>query len=468
MILGNMAFVFFLIFSKGFKSLFLGTLRDVEVEHLMDKIWMTMMDSLLIMTIFRDEFTAQFVAFFVFLLFMKTFHWLSQDRVDYLQQTPQVTTLTHLRIVSLMKLMAIVDVSFVYYAINYSLALRGPSIMILFGFEYLLLISSIFCTMGKYVLSLIDMKYDGRWEKKGAYVLYLEFFVETIRLVVYVAFFGIILAYYGIPLHIVRQLYFTFASFRRRAAEVIRYRKATTNMDARFPNATPQELAQAETCIVCREELDEGKKLPCEHILHLHCLRSWLERQQVCPICRTPVLQEDIPAQPPHPPAHPPVPQWNAPNRQWNVPNVPPAPGVPHAPQPRGDDSGSPPSVRSSPGDTLQQIQLLQQQMVAVQQQLMAMGQQLQHLHAQLRHSYESQQGLQPDDGDDELLRRVLAESLQTSERGTLEGKQEDQEPQQTESPDERSNSRESKEEEEEEPNEKEQLRRRRLQRFTS
>lgn len=46
----------------------------------------------------------------------------------------------------------------------------------------------------------------------------------------------------------------------------------------------------------------EAKKLPCGHILHLHCLRSWLERAQICPICRTPVLQEEIAPNPPPPP----------------------------------------------------------------------------------------------------------------------------------------------------------------------
>ncbi|KAJ5510983.1 Zinc finger RING-type [Penicillium expansum] len=32
------------------------------------------------------------------------------------------------------------------------------------------------------------------------------------------------------------------------------------------------------------------KKLPCGHILHFSCLRSWLERQQNCPTCRRPVI----------------------------------------------------------------------------------------------------------------------------------------------------------------------------------
>lgn len=41
------------------------------------------MDTLLIMTIFRDEFDARFISLFVFMLFIKILHWLSQDRVDY-------------------------------------------------------------------------------------------------------------------------------------------------------------------------------------------------------------------------------------------------------------------------------------------------------------------------------------------------------------------------------------------------
>ena len=36
------------------------------------------------MTTFREEFNASFVTLFSLLLFTKTFHWLSQDRVEYL------------------------------------------------------------------------------------------------------------------------------------------------------------------------------------------------------------------------------------------------------------------------------------------------------------------------------------------------------------------------------------------------
>lgn len=33
------------------------------------------------------------------------------------------------------------------------------------------------------------------------------------------------------------------------------------------------------------------KKLPCDHIFHKSCLRSWFQRQQTCPTCRTSILR---------------------------------------------------------------------------------------------------------------------------------------------------------------------------------
>ena len=44
------------------------------------------------------------------------------------------------------------------------------------------------------------------------------------------------------------------------------------------------------TCIICREEMTAAKKLICGHMFHVHCLRSWLERQHTCPTCRALVV----------------------------------------------------------------------------------------------------------------------------------------------------------------------------------
>jgi E3 ubiquitin-protein ligase synoviolin len=107
-------------------------------------------------------------------------------------------------------------------------------------------------------------------------------------------FFIAIFLNYGVPLHLIRELYETFRNFRIRVSDYVRYRKITSNMNERFPDATADELdASDATCIICREEMTTAKKLLCGHLFHVHCLRSWLERQHTCPTCRAPIIPPD-------------------------------------------------------------------------------------------------------------------------------------------------------------------------------
>jgi E3 ubiquitin-protein ligase synoviolin len=93
---------------------------------------------------------------------------------------------------------------------------------------------------------------------------------------------------------LIRELYETFRNFRIRIADYVRYRKITSNMNERFPDATTDELNVSDvTCIICREEMTSAKKLLCGHLFHVHCLRSWLERQHTCPTCRAPIIPPD-------------------------------------------------------------------------------------------------------------------------------------------------------------------------------
>lgn len=130
---------------------------------------------------------------------------------------------------------------------------------------------------------------------------------DFLKLTTYLVFFTLIVAFYGLPLNIIRDVYLTGKSFITRLRALFRYRAATRNMEERYPDATEQEMTVMtdRTCIICREEMSiqinaspdtqptppathDGpnttpKKLPCGHIFHFYCLRSWLERQQSCP-----------------------------------------------------------------------------------------------------------------------------------------------------------------------------------------
>lgn len=158
-----------------------------------------------------------------------------------------------------------------------------------------------------------DIEVPG-WEAKGSWLFALDIGTDFLKLAAYMAFFTILTVFYGIPIYIIRDMYLTLRSFTKRVSDYIRYQHATRDMHARYPDATAQELESNNTCIVCREEMrpwhaadaqargavdplghsvnerQRPKKLPCGHILHFGCLRSWLERQQTCPTCRRSVL----------------------------------------------------------------------------------------------------------------------------------------------------------------------------------
>ncbi|EQC40801.1 hypothetical protein SDRG_01870 [Saprolegnia diclina VS20] len=338
MVLCNVAFVLTILFGRVFKRIFLGTLRDAELEMLYDHARFAIAETCFTLSVFREEMTLKVLALFTLLLFIKTFHWLCQWRGEHIEQSEVVSRSTHVRLVMLMSLLAAVDMSFVVLSAVKVLE-RGPSVLVLFGFEFLVLFISLVAVFMRYVLHLIDARVDGTWANKFTYVFYLELITEIVKLIVYLIFFMIIFTYYGMPLHLLRDLWMSIRNLQRRIITYFRYRRITANMNERFPSPTEDELNDTDRiCIICREEMtpETCKKLPCSHIFHLNCLRMWLQRQQTCPTCRAniptdrqPDVVPDDAANPPAvpPPAErpqPPVPEAN---------HVPPPPVAPqHAP----------------------------------------------------------------------------------------------------------------------------------------
>ncbi|KAJ6817626.1 ERAD-associated E3 ubiquitin-protein ligase HRD1B-like [Iris pallida] len=298
----NMGLVNMCILWQLVKRLFLGTLREPEVERLNEQAWRELIEIIFAITIFRQEFSVTSLAMVTALLLVKSLHWLAQKRVEYIETAPSVNLLSHIRIVSFMLFLLVVDCLFLHNALTSVIRTRQASPALFFSFEYTILASTTISILMKYAFYITDMLMEGQWEKKAVFTFYLELIRDLFNLSLYIVFFMVIFVHYGVPLHLIRELYETFRSFRNRIADYIRYRKVTSNMDERFPDATPEEInAGDETCIICREEMITAKKLLCGHLFHVHCLRSWLERQNTCPTCRALVVPpESGPGAAPH------------------------------------------------------------------------------------------------------------------------------------------------------------------------
>ncbi|XP_037982478.1 E3 ubiquitin-protein ligase synoviolin isoform X3 [Motacilla alba alba] len=298
------AFVLVFLLGKFMGKVFFGQLRAAEMEHLLERSWYAVTETCLAFTVFRDDFSPRFVALFTLLLFLKCFHWLAEDRVDFMERSPNISWLFHFRIVSLMFLLGILDFLFVSHAYH-SILTRGASVQLVFGFEYAILMTMVLTVFVKYVLHSIDLQSDNPWDNKAVFMLYTELFTGLVKVLLYMAFMTIMIKVHTFPLFAIRPMYLAMRQFKKAVTDAIMSRRAIRNMNTLYPDATAEELqAMDNVCIICREEMVTGaKRLPCNHIFHTSCLRSWFQRQQTCPTCRMDVLRASLPPQPPPEPA---------------------------------------------------------------------------------------------------------------------------------------------------------------------
>ncbi|XP_055355501.1 E3 ubiquitin-protein ligase synoviolin-like [Paramacrobiotus metropolitanus] len=311
--------------------IFFGQLRPAEVEHLVEKSWFALTETCLAFTVFRDDFSSHFVALFTLLLFLKCLHWLAEDRVDFMERTPVISRVFHLRVIGLIFTLGLSDMFFTAYAYH-SLVTKGVSVQLVFGFEYAVLCTSVVFITIKYALHCIDLANDQTpWDRKSAVLLYSELSINFFKVVLYATFLVLMMRVNNFPLFAIRPMYMAVKSFKKALYDVIMSRKAIHMMNTLYPDATLEEIRAGDTtCIICREEMISGcKRLPCNHIFHTHCLRSWFQRQQTCPTCRLDILRPvRVTAFQPaaagaQPPPAPPA------NGQNNAPLVPPPGGVP-------------------------------------------------------------------------------------------------------------------------------------------
>ncbi|OJJ46058.1 hypothetical protein ASPZODRAFT_16653 [Penicilliopsis zonata CBS 506.65] len=348
------------------QRLLYGPLRPIETEQLYERAWFAVTETCLAMTIFRGSLGAWFLVMFVSLLVGKVWSWIGEGRVEFLEQQPPANPrLFHTRLAISLALTVCFHSYMLEYCIKTVLEQARPDMMVMFGFEFAVLTILSSSTTARYAIALVEIlitrkqiraKLQERraeiraardeiireharagatgfpsnlpdendvdeleldvpgWEDKGRWVFYLDLLTDFLKLVVYLSFFVILFTFYGLPIHILRDVVVTIRSFGRRIMDFFRYRNATRDMNQRYPDATSEEVSREDVCIICREEMTpwnqpaananannaaprnrlperrRPKKLPCGHILHFACLRSWLERQQNCPTCRRPVL----------------------------------------------------------------------------------------------------------------------------------------------------------------------------------
>ncbi|KAJ8632185.1 hypothetical protein MRB53_025521 [Persea americana] len=267
-------------------------------------------------TIFQ---AALWLSWLAVLCSLKMFQSLAKDRLERLNASPSATPWTYFRIFSVLLLVFSIDLLWIKLCVLIHKALPSNACLLLFFEPFSIAFETLQAIMvhGFQLLDmwhrhsvdnsdcqqprLLDRLVAGSfWEWKGVLTRNLGFFLDLMTLLTAVGHYLYVWWLRGVAFHfvdvvlslIIRAL---VSAIVKRIKGFIKLKTALSTLHGALPDATTEELqAYNDECAICREPMVRAKKLSCNHLFHLACLKSWLDqgRSEVysCPTCRRPLF----------------------------------------------------------------------------------------------------------------------------------------------------------------------------------
>ncbi|CAN8273950.1 unnamed protein product [Cochlearia groenlandica] len=313
----------YILLVLSLKTLFFGDLYGVETKKLVERLANyiiykgTFLPLVIPPTIFQGVLWSVWLTV---LCTLKMFQALARDRLERLNASPSSTPWTYFRVYSVLFFVLCVDMlwiklslmtyntigSSVYLLLLFepcSIAFETLQALLIHGFQLLdmwinhLAVKNSDCQRSKF---LDSMTAGSLLEWKGLLNRNLGFFLDMATLVMALGHYLHIWWLHGIAFHLVDAVLFLniralLSAILKRIKGYIKLRIALGALHAALPDATSEELrAYDDECAICREPMAKAKRLHCNHLFHLGCLRSWLDQglNEVysCPTCRKPLF----------------------------------------------------------------------------------------------------------------------------------------------------------------------------------
>ncbi|KHN25833.1 E3 ubiquitin protein ligase RIN2 [Glycine soja] len=251
---------------------------------------------------------------------LKMFQALARDRLERLNASPAATPWTYLRVYSALLFVFMVDVLWIRFCLTiyrthgssmylllffepFSIVFETLQAILIHGFQLLdIWLHHSACNSNDFrTPKLLDMLTAGSLlELKGILIRNLGFFLDMATFFMALGHYLYIWWLHGMAFHLVDAFIFLniralLSAIINRIKGFIRLRIALGTLHAALPDATTEELrAYDDECAICREPMTKAKRLNCNHLFHLACLRSWLDQglteMYTCPTCRKPLF----------------------------------------------------------------------------------------------------------------------------------------------------------------------------------
>jgi len=298
LVLTNASYTILFLFGKLVQYIFFGKLREQEGEKMCARLLKYILFKIVfvgaILEIPHLRELLIWIAWFSVLGFLRIFSLLARDRFGYLATyMPAAPLSVHVRVLTLLFIISCADLVWFSFCLSVFGA-AGISVVLLMTFECLTLLLDTLQTVGKYVIHLVDRYWkEGLWESRSCYTYYTEFLLDTCVLVTTLGHYLHIYYLHGVSLSLIDVVLFlhmrlAFLSLAQKIVNHRNYLRMSRDMDERYHSVSEAELAEYnDSCAICLMQMaSSAKKLPCGHIFHGVCLRSWLERRHSCPTCR--------------------------------------------------------------------------------------------------------------------------------------------------------------------------------------
>ncbi|XXG43098.1 hypothetical protein AAC387_Pa01g3211 [Persea americana] len=251
---------------------------------------------------------------------LKMFQSLARDRLERLNASPSATQWTYFGFFHVLLLVLSIDLLWIKLCVLIYKALHTNICLLLF-FEPVSIAFETLQAIMVHGLHFLDMWHrdsvdgdsdcrrsrlmDGLvagslWEWKGILNRNVGFCLDLMTLLMSVGHYLHIWWLHGMAFHFVDAVLFLIlraliSAIVKRIKGFIKLKMALSTLHGALPDATPAELrSYDDECAICREPMAKAKKLSCNHLFHLSCLKSWLDqgRSEVysCPTCRRPLF----------------------------------------------------------------------------------------------------------------------------------------------------------------------------------
>ncbi|AGO11242.1 AaceriACL019Cp [[Ashbya] aceris (nom. inval.)] len=322
---GNFLIVHYCLFVWAIIRVLFGRLTAIEYDHIFERLHVVLVTLASIVFTMRDHYVAGHLTILFYTLCLVA-HWVLRDRMDYVFQA--YGTETNLlgmfcsRFMFSLLVLGMVDYKMLRHCVQmlYEGNKNTQNLYLTLAVSFAQLMLDVLHVVLLTSLNLIELVHSRRNRRANVayeggtmdddaddevFILEGKYIYETV--------FDLTITVVKVMLDIIQEVFGTYSItviysiFVRsiQAGEsfllVYNYWKNNKKLYEKLSDVTEEQLDDSDSmCIICMDDMlpatesttvnRRAKMLPCGHMLHFGCLKSWMERSQTCPICRLSVF----------------------------------------------------------------------------------------------------------------------------------------------------------------------------------